>query len=101
MGRKFPPVLARLAHNAALRGEVDTALDYLRRAVELGYADYVWLVSDPSWGAVADTPEYQQLISGMQQEVARQRAHIESVHDEQAFRDEIARLIEQSAQASE
>jgi tetratricopeptide (TPR) repeat protein len=89
----YPPIVFRLAQNAAMRGMTEEAIGRLRRAMELGFNDYYWIVTDDSWGSTAEHPEIQRLLAEMKARVDKQRAHLESVHDEQAFRKEIESLL--------
>lgn len=88
----YPPYVFRSAHNAAMRGATTEAIDQLRRAMQLGFNDYSWIVTDDSWGDTAEHPEFRRLLAEMKARVDQQRAHLESVHDEQAFRQEIESL---------
>jgi TolB-like protein/Tfp pilus assembly protein PilF len=89
----FPPVVFRSAQNAALRGATSEAIERLRRAVDLGFNNYYWIAGDDSWGETAGHPEFERLLIEMKTRVERQRAYLESVHDEQAFRREIESLL--------
>ena len=89
----YPPVVFRSAQNAALRGATNEAVARLRRALDLGFNNYYWIVSDDSWGETAEHPEFQRMLTEMKTRVDQQRAHLESVHDEQAFRQEIESLL--------
>jgi TolB-like protein/Tfp pilus assembly protein PilF len=93
-GLHYPPLVFRLAENAALRGATDEAIESLRHAIDLGFNDYYWMITSDLWGATANHPEFLALLSDIKARVDRQRARIESQHDEQAFRQEIQRLIE-------
>ena len=89
----YPPLVFRSAQNAAMRGATTEAIARLRRAVDLGFNNYYWVASDDSWGETAEHPEFQRLLTEMKTRVDQQRAHFESVHDEQAFRREIESLL--------
>jgi TolB-like protein/Tfp pilus assembly protein PilF len=89
----YPPLVFRSAQNSAMRGATPEAIARLRRAMDLGFNNYFWVVSDDSWGETAEHPEFQRLLTEMKSRVDQQRAHFESVHDEQAFRQEIERLL--------
>ena len=86
----YPPIVMRLAHNYLLSGDADTAVATLRRAFELGYSDYNWIVTEPTWDVAAGLPAFKELLDDMKAEIQRQRAHAESVHDRETFRSEVA-----------
>jgi TolB-like protein/Tfp pilus assembly protein PilF len=93
IGTSYPPVLQRLSQTYLLLEDFDKAVSTLRRALDLGWSDYIWIATDPTWDAVADRPDFQEILDEMRMNMERQRAHIESVHDEEAFRVEIQQLL--------
>jgi tetratricopeptide (TPR) repeat protein len=51
-----------LACSLALLGRAREALGALRRAVELGYRDHVWMSDDTDLETLRDRPEFQALL---------------------------------------
>jgi serine/threonine protein kinase len=50
----------------ALLGEKETALEWLRRTVELGNHNYPWFKRDKNWNNLRSDPEYQRILAGIQ-----------------------------------
>lgn len=51
-----------LASAYALEGERDKALEWLRRAIELGNENRPWFERDKNWDSLRSDPEYQRII---------------------------------------
>lgn len=76
----------------ALRGDLDSALDDLRRAVELGwYAElggYYDVLNDPAWAATIEQPTFQRVLARARSELDSQRSIVEATEAAHDFRAE-------------
>ena len=88
-----PSGLESLALTHALLGEANTALDHLRQALDLGWANYYGVISDPAWSQTLKIPEFEALLDGAKVNNDRQRAIVEAADAEQDFRAEFAGLL--------
>ena len=57
-----PVVYYNLACSLALTGNPDDAMDALRRAVDLGYDDFEYLLKDSDLKSLRDHPQFQELL---------------------------------------
>jgi tetratricopeptide (TPR) repeat protein len=67
---EHPASSYRLAAIEASLGAVDSALDYLRTAVEAGWIDYRSTNLDPRFDSIRNNPRFQKYFSGMAARVA-------------------------------
>ena len=88
-----PSGLESLALTHALLGDANRALDGLRQALDLGWANYYGVVSDPAWSETLKIPEFEALLAGAKANNDRQRAIVEAADAEQDFRAEFAGLV--------
>jgi hypothetical protein len=88
-----PPGLESLALTHALVGEANTALDHLRQALELGWANYYGVVYDPAWAATLEMPQFQALLAEAKANNDRQRAIVEAADAEHDFRAEFEQMM--------
>ena len=88
-----PPGLESLALTHALVGEANTALDHLRQALELGWANYYGIVYDPAWAATLEIPQFQALLAEAKANNDRQRAIVEAADAEHDFRAEFEQMM--------
>jgi hypothetical protein len=51
----------------ALLGDRQRAIDWLHRAVALGYANYPWFERDKNYDSLRGDPEYQRIMAGVRQ----------------------------------
>jgi len=51
-----------LAHTYALAGRSDLALQYIRKALEEGFADRKKFMQDPEFASLRDSPEFKELL---------------------------------------
>lgn len=72
-GDESPIWRTELAAIAALRGEVDEALDALDRAYDAGYREYGLLERDPILAPLRDNPRFSAVLDRMRRDVAEQR----------------------------
>ncbi len=54
-----------LASAYAMEGERDEALQWLRRAIQLGNENKAWFERNPAWESLRGDPEYQQILAGI------------------------------------
>ena len=54
-----------LASAYALEGERAEALQWLRRAIELGNENKPWFQRDKNWDSLRDDAEYQRIVGGI------------------------------------
>lgn len=88
----YAPYYENLALNDGLRGNYDGAYESLRTAMDIGWANYYWLVNDPTWHSIVTQPKIAELLETTRQEVERQKDIViqaDSAHD---FRAEMAAL---------
>ena len=94
-----PLLLEKLALVRVLAGDPDTALDYLRQAVELGWADYYGVANDPAWAVALEAPEFEAVLAGAKANNDRQRAIIVASDAEHDFRAEFDRVLSVQTEA--
>lgn len=90
--RMSPYVLERNAVARLLAGDAVGALESLRRAADLGWANYYLIMNDPLWAEARQAPELQSLLAEVKAEIERQRAIVVAADAEHDFRAEIERL---------
>ncbi len=66
---RHPEVLYRLSAEEATRGDTVKSLTYLRASITAGWCDYRSPRLDPRFDAVANTPEFQKILSSLAAEV--------------------------------
>jgi len=54
-----------LACSLALKNRTPEALRTLARSVELGYADYAWMLQDPDLESLRENPGYKKLLDSL------------------------------------
>jgi serine/threonine protein kinase/tetratricopeptide (TPR) repeat protein len=54
-----------LASAYAMEGEREEALQWLRRAIELGNENKPWFERDTNWDSLREDPEYQRIVEGI------------------------------------
>jgi tetratricopeptide (TPR) repeat protein len=54
-----------LASAYAMEGERDAALEWLRRAIELGNENRPWFERDKNWDSLRNDPEYQRIVTSI------------------------------------
>lgn len=87
-----PPNLEALALARALVGDTDVALEYLRQAGDLGWANYYGVVNDPAWAETLELPEFQALLAEAKANIDEQRAIVATADAEHDFRAEFEQL---------
>ena len=93
-----PKYLESLALTSLLLGDAESALEYLREAVDLGWANYYGIVNDPAWDETIETPKYQEVLAEAKANNDRQRAIVEAADQEHDFRAEFERLLSVEAE---
>ena len=88
-----PPTLEALALTGVLSGDIGAAREYLRLALQLGWANYYGIVSDAAWAETLQVPEFQSLLSKAKANNDRQRSLVEAADTERNFRAEFERLL--------
>ena len=88
-----PRTLEALALTGVLSGDIGAAREYLRLALELGWANYYGIVSDAAWAETLQVPEFQSLLSKAKANNDRQRSLVEAADTERNFRAEFERLL--------
>jgi TolB-like protein/tetratricopeptide (TPR) repeat protein len=83
-----PRNLESLALTRFLLGDMDAALQFLRQALELGWANYYGIVNDPAWAETLEAPKFQAVLAEAKANNDRQRAIVEAVDAEHDFRAE-------------
>jgi TolB-like protein/tetratricopeptide (TPR) repeat protein len=73
------------AETALLRGDLDTALQRLDKAVAAGWRDYYLRANDPYWAPLRDHPRYRELMAQVKADVDRQAAEIARLEPEEDF----------------
>jgi len=77
------PWIYSRARNAALMGEVELALERLRKAIDAGWRAYYFVQHDPRWDALKDDPRYQAMMAEVRADVDRQREVVVKLDAEQ------------------
>jgi hypothetical protein len=72
-GDDRPEQRVELAAAAALRGETDTALEWLERAFEAGYRDYGFLERDPIFRPLSRDAGFGRVLDRTRRDVQAQR----------------------------
>jgi hypothetical protein len=81
-GEREPSAYAlELASLYAVRGQVDTALDWLETASSAGEKDYPFLARDPFFASLHGHPRWQQALAEMESDVASMRERAAAVSD--------------------
>lgn len=88
-----PNDLEVIALTSVLSDDVDAALEYLRQALELGWANYYGILNDPAWAEAIQTPKFQPLLAEAKANNDRQRAIVEAADAEHDFRAEFEQLV--------
>ena len=83
------------ARNFALLNQQQQALAALRRAIELGWRNYVFERQMPAWQTLQSNPEYLALLEDVTQDVAAQRQRIEATGLDAAGDDLVIALLRQ------
>ena len=73
-----PEILYRLAAEEAIRGNTVPSLTYLQASIAAGWLDYRSARLDPRFDAVADTPEFQKILSSLAAHVASLKEQLAS-----------------------
>lgn len=94
-----PQTLEVLALTAVLSDDADAAQQYLRQALELGWANYYGIVNDPAWTETIQSPEFQALLAEAKANNDRQRAIVEAADAEHDFRAEFEQLVSAQSEA--
>jgi hypothetical protein len=55
----------------ALAGNADRSLDLLERVIDIGYSRPDWLLNDPDFAGIRDTPRFAELVGRMEANAAR------------------------------
>jgi len=87
-----PATLESLALTAVLAADTDGAQEYLRQALELGWANYYGIVNDPAWAETIQTPDFQALLAEAKANNDRQRAIVEAADAAHDFRAEFEKI---------
>jgi len=95
-----PQNLEALALTHALIGDTEGALEHLRQAVELGWANYFGVINDPAWGETLALPEFQALLVEAKADNDAQRAIVETADAEHDFRAEFEQLQAMQSRAT-
>lgn len=74
-----PEVLYRLAADEAIRGNESAVLTYLRSSVAAGFIDYRSARMDPRFDSMAQSPEFQNILSMLAAHVAKLRERLEAI----------------------
>jgi len=85
-----------LEHRAAVRaalGDHQGALEALRLAADLGWANYFWIANDPVWQETLESPIFEDFLIEARNEIDRQRAVVETAGPRAEFRAEIEQLL--------
>jgi hypothetical protein len=73
---RHPEILYRLAAEEATRGNTVTSLTYLQASITAGWLDYRSTRLDPRFDALAETPEFQKILSALAARVASLREQL-------------------------
>jgi tetratricopeptide (TPR) repeat protein len=88
-----PQTLETMALTSVLSGDTDAAREFLRRALELGWANYFGIVNDRAWAETIQEPAFRPLMAQAKANNDRQRALVEAADAEHDFRAEFERLV--------
>ena len=72
-GWATPTIFYRTAQIHALRGDADSAVQYLREAVDKGWRANSDLELDPLWANIQDDAEFQNIITEVNDDIRQQR----------------------------
>lgn len=84
-----PWISERRALADALAGDLPGAIDHLREALDLGWANYYLVVNDPVWSDTIKSPEFEELLAEAMTDVERQREIVVAADAEHDFRAEV------------
>ena len=90
---RFPPMLEDIALNRAMLGNTEGALEAFRQAVELGWANYFWVINDPAWEETLATPGFEKLMAEVRADLDRQREVVQAADAKQDLRAEVELLL--------
>jgi len=91
---KDPLTHEQHALQRALYGDIDGAVESLRAAAELGWANVYEVTNSPAWAALLVDKRVQELLAEARRNLAAQRARVESMPDADEFRSRIAQLLQ-------
>ena len=94
-----PENLESLALTAVLLGNTESALEYVRTALDVGWANYHGVVTDPAWAESLAKTEFQSVLAEARANNDRQRAIVEAADNEHDFRAEFERLVSVEAES--
>jgi TolB-like protein/tetratricopeptide (TPR) repeat protein len=93
---RYGPVFEALALNRALKQDYAGALDYLALAKDVGWGNYQWISTDPSWMNAAAEAEISTFLAEVFVELETQRNAVNATDAEHDFRAEIAALANEA-----
>lgn len=94
-----PENLESLALTSVLLGDAESALEYLRQALDFGWANYHGVVTDPAWAESLAKTEFQSVLAEARANNDRQRSIVEAADAEHDFRAEFERLLSVEAES--
>jgi TolB-like protein len=89
----YPQNLESLALTSVLLGDTESALEYLRKALDLGWANYYGILSDPAWAETLELTQFQALLAEARVNNDRQRALVEAADAKHDFRAEFEQAL--------
>jgi TolB-like protein len=94
-----PQNLESLALTSVLLGDAESALEYLRTALDVGWANYYGIENDPAWAEALEKPGFQVILAEAKANNDAQRAIVEAIDAEHDFRAEFERLVSVEAES--
>lgn len=94
-----PQRLESLALTSILLGDSESALAYLREALDLGWANCYGIGNDPAWAESLEKAEFQAVLAEAKANNDGQRAIVEATDAEHDFRAEFERFLSVNAES--
>jgi hypothetical protein len=73
-------------------------LEYLRKALDLGWGNYYGILNDPAWAETLELAQFQALLAEARANNDRQRALVEAADAEHDFRAEFEQALSVEAE---
>jgi TolB-like protein/tetratricopeptide (TPR) repeat protein len=90
---KDPESLQFAALQRALNGEIDASYEFLRAAVDIGWANYYEVTNDPAWARALQDERIAALLEIAKDRVSEQRASVEAWQTDEDFRGVVERWL--------
>jgi TolB-like protein/Tfp pilus assembly protein PilF len=88
-----PGKLEWFALQSVLESDMDSAFEYLARAVDVGWANYHGVINDPAWARALEDERIAALLDIAKERVRQQRDNVQTLEESEDFKVAIERLL--------